>query len=157
LNLETESRLQQEEEDEKLLVAAREELRQILEATAEIRARRSGGGGIQPRRASEPTPGGIRSFSPINGGQGEEELNVRQAMDPGSGERWITRTNRAPASSLRGSPITTGHLRSIASNVAPNQLPITYQESSGQPTMHMVSLTNKDNPELNSLDRWSVD
>jgi hypothetical protein len=157
LNWETESRHQQEEEDEKLLAAAREELRQILEATAEIRARRSGSGAIQPRRASEPIPAAIRSFSPIDGGRGEEELNVRRAMDPGSGERWINRTNRVPASFPRGSPITTGHLRSIASNLAPNQLPIAFQESSGQPTMHMVSLTNKDNPELKSLDTWSVD
>jgi hypothetical protein len=157
LNWEAESRPQQEEEDEKLLAAAREELRQILEATAEIRARRSGSGAIQPRRASEPIPATIRSFSPINGGRGEEGLNVRQAMDPGSGELLITRTNHVPASSPRRSPITTGHLLSIASNLAPNQLPITYQESSGQPTMHMVSLTSKDNPELKSLDRWSVD
>jgi hypothetical protein len=139
-----------------LLVAAREELRQLIEATTELRARRLGADAIQPRRASEPTSGVSRVFSPITGRRGEEEVNVRQAMDPGSGERWTTRTNRAPASSPRGSPITTGRLRSIALNLAPNQLPITYQESSGQPTMHMVSYTNKDNPELKSLGIWSV-
>jgi hypothetical protein len=106
VNLETEARLQQEAEDEKLLAAAREELRQLLEATAELRARRLGVDAIQPRRASEPASGVSRVFSPtflsLDGGGRRGRCppgygpRVRRAMDHTNEPRSCELSERIP-------------------------------------------------------------
>jgi hypothetical protein len=92
VNLETEARLQQEAEDEKLLAAAREELRQLVEATAELRARRLGGDAIQPRMASAPTSGVSRVFSPITGRGGRRGSKCPPGYGPRVG-RAMDHTN----------------------------------------------------------------